>query len=51
MRQARDGENASKGKLREKQSMIYLLILSIIALFWFIAAAVMSERESKVDRV
>lgn len=30
--------------------MIYLLILSIIALFWFIAAATMSEREGKVNR-
>lgn len=39
------------GEFRRKQRMIYLFILSIIALFWFIAAAVMSERESKVDRV
>lgn len=34
-----------------ERAMIYLLILPFIALFWFIAAAVMSERESKVDRV
>jgi hypothetical protein len=29
--------------------MILLLVLSLIALFWFVAAATMSERESKVD--
>ncbi len=37
------------GRVKEEAGMIYLLILSLIALFWFIAAAVMSERESKID--
>jgi hypothetical protein len=29
--------------------MIYMILLSLIALLWFIAAATMSERESKID--